>query len=346
MSTAAMIPLRFVGPIWIRGQILDEEVDVPLATFESPLWPSVGRGAKISRLCGGIQVTVVDDRMTRSVVFEAPTAASALEVAQALALRRAEMQAVISERSRFTLLQNLHSEMVGNLLYLRFEYQTGDASGHNMVTQASDDLMAWILANYPNLQYVSISANLCVDKKVSAINGILGRGKYVTAEITLSAEDCETYLHTTPQKMANLNLKKNLIGSILAGSLRSANAHYANMLLATYLATGQDAANIVEGSQGITRAEVREGGLYFSVTLPNLIVGTVGNGKHLEFVRENLARLGCDREDRPLGENAKRLAAIIGATVLCGEISLLAAQTNPGELMQAHHLFERGGDAK
>ena len=50
--------------------------------------------------------------------------------------------------------------------------------------------------------------------------------------------------------------------------------------------------------------------------------------------------LGC-RADRPAGENARRLAAICAATVLCGELSLLAAQTNPGELMRAHLALER-----
>ena len=87
-------------------------------------------------------------------------------------------------------------------------------------------------------------------------------------------------------------------------------------------------------------AEVRGDDLYFSCTIPNLIVGTVGNGKGIAFVAENLEKLGC-RESRPSGDNARRLAAICGATVLCGELSLLAAQTNPGELMQAHINLER-----
>ena len=113
------------------------------------------------------------------------------------------------------------------------------------------------------------------------------------------------------------------------------------MLLGFYLATGQDAANIVEGSQGVTLAEARADELYFSVTLPNLIVGTVGNGKGLPFVEENLRELGC-LEAREPGANARRLALICAATVLCGELSLLAAQTNPGELMAAHLRLERG----
>ena len=138
----------------------------------------------------------------------------------------------------------------------------------------------------------------------------------------------------------DLNIKKNLIGSILAGGLRSANAHFANMLFASYLAFGQDVANIVEGSQGLVHAEVRNNDLYFSITLPNLIVGTVGNGKNLDFVQYNLEQVGC-LEKRPTGVNARRLAIIIAATVLCGELSLLAAQTIPGELMRSHLTLER-----
>jgi hydroxymethylglutaryl-CoA reductase (NADPH) len=121
------------------------------------------------------------------------------------------------------------------------------------------------------------------------------------AEAVIPREVCAKLLRTTPEKMAEINLKKNLIGTMLAGGLRSANAHFANMLLAFYLATGQDAANLVEGSQGFVHAEVNpDGHLYFSCTLPHLIVGTIGNGKDLDFVRDNLDALGC-RAERPPG---------------------------------------------
>ncbi len=333
----ATIPMRSVGPIKINSVYVSDEVQVPLATFETPLFPSVNRGAKVSRESDGISAVLVDDRMTRSVVVEAQTAARAVAIQEGLRSRYAEMAAVVEKTSRFAQLLDVHYQIVGRLLYIRFECSTGDAAGHNMVTKAADHLIQWLLGQYGDLKYISISGNFCTDKKVSAVNSILGRGKNVIAEMVVSRDICERLLNTTPEKIVELNIKKNLIGSIIAGSMRSANAHVANMLLAFYLATGQDAANIVEGSQAIVFAEMQNDDLYFSVTLPNIIVGTVGNGKELEFVKHNLEMMHC----LDIKDSAKRLAIIAAATVLCGELSLLAAQTNPGELMRCHEVLER-----
>ncbi|MEN7973227.1 MAG: hydroxymethylglutaryl-CoA reductase [Verrucomicrobiota bacterium] len=342
MSEYAQIPMQFVGPLKVSGAVLEGDYEVPLATYETPLWPSVNRGARVSMQCaGGIKCTVVDDRMTRSVLFDAPDAAAAFQALEKIKAGFPTLVKIVEGTSRFAKLIDMHSQIAGNLLFLRFEFTTGDASGHNMCTQAAEALMNHILEYHPDLKYGSISGNYCSDKKATAVNGILGRGKYVVAEITIPGKICRRYLKTTPDKVAQLNIRKNLIGTMLAGGSRSANAHFANMLLGFYLATGQDAANIVEGSQGLTMAEEREGDLYFSVTLPNLILGTVGNGKGLEFVLENMKRMELDQQREP-GENAQRLACLCAATVLCGELSLLAAQTNPGELMDAHRRIERG----
>ncbi|MCC2666867.1 MAG: hypothetical protein K0S63_783 [Gammaproteobacteria bacterium] len=340
----ASIPMQLVGPVKIKGEV-NALLPIPLATFETPLWASTHRGARVCTAAGGISAMVVDERMTRSVVLEANTIQEAHEAILNIVKQKEKMQGMVAETSRYARLLDIHSQQVGNLIYLRFEFNTADAAGHNMVTLASDCLMKWILSDYKNLNYVSISGNYCADKKVSAVNGILGRGKYVVAEVLISSALCQRFLKTTPKKIVQLNIKKNLIGSVVAGSLRSANAHFANMLLGFYLATGQDAANIIEGSQGIVHAESRNEDLYFTVTLPNVIVGTVGNGKAHDFVRDNLQQLGC-LEERARGENARRLAIIAACAVLCGELSLLAAQTNPGELMKSHLKLERSLENK
>ncbi len=335
------VPMKVIGPIRIIGPELNTEVKVPLATYETPMWPSTNRGASVSRHCEGIRCVILDDRMTRSVLMEGPNAVEVKNVVDHLQSRKEDLAAVASTTSSHIKLLDTHFQIVGNLLYLRLEASTGDASGHNMLTKAADAVLQWVLEEYPSMKYVSISGNYCADKKATAVNGILGRGKSVIAEIEIPRSVCLERLKTTPEAIVNLNIKKNLLGSIVAGGLRTANAHFANLLLALYLATGQDAANIIEGSQGFVHTEIRNESLYFSVTLPNIIVGTVGNGKHLDFVKENLSLLGC-HETFSSGENARRLAMITAATVLCGELSLLAAQTNQGELMAAHTSFERG----
>ncbi|WP_024850535.1 hydroxymethylglutaryl-CoA reductase [Hydrogenovibrio kuenenii] len=338
----AQIPMESVGPLKLIGDVSTDDIMIPMATYETPLWPSVARGARVTHHAGGIRVTVMDERMSRSVLLQAPDAGVARQRLRDIQLRQDDLQNVIAESSRFAQLIDLNWQVVGNLIYLRLELTTGDASGHNMVTNAADKLIPWLLENYSDLSYVSISANYCTDKKVSAVNGILGRGKNVVCETTIPRKLCQRFLKTTPEALVDLHIKKDLIGSIISGGLRSANAHVANMLLGFYLATGQDAANIVEGSQAINHAEVTpEGDLYFSTTLPNLIVGSVGNGKGLDFVQQNLEQLGCLNAKAQPGENARRLACIAGATALCGELSLLAAQTNPGELMAAHIKLER-----
>ncbi len=339
------VPVCRVGPVKLAGPEVTGEFEVPLATFEAPLWPSVARGARVTAAAGGIRAVVLDERMTRSVLLDAGDAATAAAAWTALRARREDLAAEVAATSRFARLLELHAQIAGNLLFLRLEISTGDAAGHNMVTKAADRVLAWIAREFPALRYVSVSGNYCTDKKVSAVNGILGRGRSVVADAVIPADLCRRRLRTEARTLADLNVRKNLIGSILAGGVRSANAHAANMLLAFYLATGQDAANIVEGSQAVTHAEDRGGDLYFSVSLPNLIVGSVGAGKTLPFAEEQLRALGC-LEAREPGANARRLAVLAAAVTLCGELSLLAAQTNPGELMRAHERLERAAEPR
>lgn len=340
-SLFAAIPMQFVGPIKINSVELNEDILLPIATFESPLWPSLNRGARVTSEAGGIKTVLIDERMSRSILLEADSVDYIKKIYQNIQLHRIDFERLSGETSRFARFVDCHIQIVGSLFYLRLEFTTGDAAGHNMVTLAAERILNWLLVTYPELRYVSISGNYCSDKKVSAVNGLLGRGKYVVAEVIISRSLCRRFLKTTPEKIIDLNIKKNLMGNILAGGLRTANAHFANILLGFYLATGQDAANIIEGSQGMVYAEMRSDELYFSVTLPNLIVGTVGNGKHLQFVQDNLNLLGLTDSSFEPGHQSRRLAMMAAAAVLCGELSLLAAQTNQGELMRSHLKLER-----
>ncbi|MCF7838402.1 MAG: hydroxymethylglutaryl-CoA reductase [Candidatus Marinimicrobia bacterium] len=340
-ETCAAVPLRWVGPVRLASGPCPGDWRVPLATYEQPLWPSVARGARVSRAAGGLHVAVGSARMSRSILLAAPSAARALELAGQWELDPpAALAEIVGAGRRYARFLALRTQVAGHLLYARLEVDPADAAGHNMVTAAADAVAQWLLATYPELTYVSVSGNTCCDKKPAAINGILGRGRVVIVEGLVPAAVCQAELRVAPGAVVELNTRKNLLGTQLAGGLRAANAHFANMLLAFYLATGQDGANVVEGSQGFTTAELRGDDLYFAVTVPHVIVGTVGSGKDLPHVRAALERLDC-LAPRPPGENAARLAALCGAAIWCGELSLLAALTHPGELMRAHRQLER-----
>jgi hydroxymethylglutaryl-CoA reductase (NADPH) len=336
----AFIPQKVIGPVRVKSECFDELISVPLATYESPLWPSVQRGARVFNKAGGIQTTVISQTMTRSIAFQVKDGLQAKKAITWLEENEDELDKIVKTTSNFCKIQEWHHQIVGNLVYIRFKFFTADAAGHNMATKAADAILDWILKKQPSFKYISVSGNICADKKPQAINGLLGRGKYVIAEGLISKELCQKYLRATPKQLCDLNLKKNYIGSSIAGNIRAANAHFANMLLAFYLSTGQDAANIIEGSQGFTFLEETDEGLYCSVTLPNIIVGVHGNGKALPFVKKNLELLNCHTISES-GESSSKLAQIAAAVVLCGEISLLAAQCNPGELVQSHMKIER-----
>ena len=96
------------------------------------------------------------------------------------------------------------------------------------------------------------------------------------------------------------------------------------------------------GSMGMTTVERRgDGGVLASIFMPDVPLGVVGGGTVLSTQREALALLGATVDsDRP-GRGSLRLAEILGATVLAGEISLMAAFTS-GDLAGAHERLGRG----
>jgi hydroxymethylglutaryl-CoA reductase (NADPH) len=196
--------------------------------------------------------------------------------------------------------------------------------GMNMATIATDHVARHIVSEFPDLDYVALSGNLCADKKDAAINSLLGRGKSVTAEATIDPGTLRSVLHTTAAAICNVNNRKNLLGSAVAGSTKF-NAHYANIISAIFLATGQDIAEVVESSSGYTWAEERGDAVYFSVTLPCLEVGTLGGGTALTAQAEALSIMGVAGPADPAGENSLQFAEITAAAVLAGELGLLAA---------------------
>lgn len=132
----------------------------------------------------------------------------------------------------------------------------------------------------------------CTDKKPSAVNWLLGRGKSVTCEVRIPESICKKVLKCAIPDIIRLNTVKNLVGSSLAGTVGGNNAHAANIVAGIFLATGQDMAQVVESSHCLDFMEEtvyqQEKALYMSVTMPCIEVGTIGGGTSLAPQKQNL----------------------------------------------------------
>ncbi|MDE4908731.1 hydroxymethylglutaryl-CoA reductase (NADPH) [Methanogenium marinum] len=339
MIGAVQVPVGVAGPLRVKGEYADAAYYLPLATTEGALIASVNRGCRAITKAGGAEVRIHRDGMTRAPVFACGSVPHAVEAARWVeghfdAL--AEAAATTTSHGR---LERITTHIAGTSLYVRFEFFTGDAMGMNMVTIGSEKAAEVIVAE-TGVRLVALSGNLCTDKKPSAANVVMGRGKTVAAGVFLSDAMVKEILKADTASLTEVNTRKNLVGSARAGSL-GFNAHAANVIAAVFLACGQDPAHVVEGSNAITTVDPVEGGVYVSVTLPSLQVGTVGGGTAIETQQACLKMLGVAGGGEPAGANARAFAEIIAAGVLAGELSLLGALA-AGHLARAHKKLGRG----
>ena len=333
------VPLGIAGPLVLRSMKMRKNTEyfVPLATTEGALVASINRGCKAIRVSGGSVVDSYHVGATRGPVFYVKNLQESDRLNVFLDTHLVAMQKIAASTSSHLKLLKVFARGVGQYRYIRFQYDTKDAMGLNMVTIATEAVVAYIEAE-TKISCVALSGNYCTDKKPSWLNTIEGRGIKVWVEVTLPCEVLQTVLKTTAKKTYDVWLAKCMMGSVMSGSMGN-NAQFANVLAAVFLATGQDIAHVGECSVGITTAEVRGKDLYMSVYVPDLMVGTVGGGTELGAQKEALKILGCFGGDD--GNNKKKFAEIIGATVLAGEISLLASLSE-GTLTRAHQNLARG----
>ena len=329
MIGAVQVPMGVAGPIAVDGGAAEGEAYLPLATTEGALLASVNRGCSVLNAAGGVSVRVLKSGMTRAPVFRVADVVEAEALVRWVRDNVDRLREAAAETTSHGELLDVTPYVVGNSVYLRCRYDTKDAMGMNMATIATEAACDVIEAE-TEASLVALSGNLCTDKKPAAINAVEGRGRSVTADVTVPSAVVEDRLHTAPEAIAELNTRKNLVGSAKAGSL-GFNAHVANVVAAMFLATGQDEAQVVEGANAITTAEVRgeaadgDGDLYLSVSLASLEVGTVGGGTKLPTQAEALDVLGIRGGGDPPGSNADAFAEYVAAGALAGELSLLSA---------------------
>ena len=339
MIGTVQVPVGVAGPLLVQGEYAQGNYYLPLATTEGALVASVNRGCSAITQAGGAQVRILHDGMTRAPVFSTENIVHAKEVADWVDAHYDELREAAESTTSHGKLTDIVTFIAGTSVFVRLEFDTKDAMGMNMVTIASAKV-AEMVAQGTGARLVALSGNMCTDKKPAAINGIMGRGRSVVAGVALSHELISRVFKTDAGSMSEVNYRKNLVGSARAGSM-GFNAHAANVVAAMFIACGQDAAHAIHGSTCMTTVDLTESGVYVAVTLPSLPVGTVGGGTGVDTQQECLRMLGVAGSGNPAGTNARKLAEIIGAGVLAGELSLLGALAAQ-HLARAHQQLGRG----
>jgi hydroxymethylglutaryl-CoA reductase (NADPH) len=329
-------PVGLAGPIRINGGSGTNEYSVPLATTEAALVASYNRGARLVSAAGGCNVRVVDEGVSRTPMFAFQSIVEASQFAKFVNASSDKIAAVVPKITRFGKLKSVRTIIEGNHVYVDLRYTTGDAAGQNMVTFASDAVCSKLIESSPVApRYWFLEANLSGDKKAASQSLADVRGKRVVADIVIPRELVEQVLHTSPKRMAEYWCA-GALGGVMSGTT-GVQGHFANGLAALYLACGQDVACVAESATGITRMEeMDEGDLYTSVTLPNIIVGTVGGGTNLPSARACLDILGLAGSG-----NSEAFAELCAGIVLAGELSIIGAFCS-GDFAAAHRSLSRG----
>jgi hydroxymethylglutaryl-CoA reductase (NADPH) len=315
----AQVPIGLAGPVTVNGEYAIGDFVVPMATTEGTLVASYSRGMKVLNLSGGVTATVSDDRMQRAPVFVFDSAREARDFRGWVNEHMDEIRSTAEATSSVAKLLDIDIFLSNKFAYLRFNYATGDAAGQNMVGRATFAACSWMLDNIDTVRSFFLESNLATDKKHSQINIMRTRGKRVTAEAVIPHDVLVQHMRVEPRSL-NYHAQVSNVGAFISGANNN-GAHSPNGITAMFIATGQDVANVAESCSGIIYTELTpEGDLYISLTIPSLIVATYGGGVGLPTQRECLEMLGCWGKGK-----VRKLAEIIAAVALAGEISLASA---------------------
>jgi hydroxymethylglutaryl-CoA reductase (NADPH) len=332
------VPVGVAGPLLFRGQKARGMVYAPLATTEGALVASATRGATALSRSGGVTTRVVAQRMMRVPLFVLSDMHGAMMFVNWIRDHVPEIREQTRQVSRHARLVSVEPTILGNMVHLHFLYETGDAAGQNMTTTCTWQACQWLMKqmrHFNDIQFENfiIEANMSGDKKVNFQSFIDGRGTRVTAEAYLSRDAIERTLKVTPEQLIRSN-QGFMAGSVQVGMV-GYNINIANIIAAMFTATGQDIACVHESSIGYLHVVPADDGIYASLLLPSLIVGTVGGGTGLPRQNEFLQMIDCAGPGK-MG----RLAEIIAGFCLALDLSTLSAIAG-GQFAAAHEKLGR-----
>ncbi len=314
------IPVGYAGPLKATFSSLEtSQLHFPLATTEGALVASVNRGCKAASEGDGIKITSTHHGITRSIAFRVKEKPEHL--IDSIKQSENEWKAVGQSTSSHLHILGYDTDQQDNYVFLSLRADTDEAMGMNMITIAAQKIGDWIADQF-DAELITIAGNVDSDKKPSKRTHDKGRGYEVIAEVLLKPHIIKEVLKVEPQKLLDVYEAKLKRGSKIAGAIGS-NLHAANTIAALYLSTGQDAAHTVEGSMTDTTVTEESHGISVRVRIPALLIGIRGGGTELPAQRQCLELLMKPNTNL---KPAQQLAESIGAAVLAGEVSLLAAQ--------------------
>ena len=332
------IPLGLVGPLLFNGDDGAEMVYTAAGTLEGALVASMNRGAKAISKSGGFRAAVLHQKMIRSPLFIFNNLGESVIFQKWIEKQFDQIKYVAEQHSNHAKLQSILPFITGKSVHLKFVYTTGDASGQNMTTTCTWHAMLWI-----NQQFIEecgiepvhfvIEGNGASDKKVSYFSLSHGRGVHVIAECELKESVIEKVLRTNSADFVRCINQSRVLNQL--DGMIGYNINVANAIAAIFVATGQDLASIHESAVGILNIEQSPNGLYCSLNLPSLVIGTLGGGTHLPMQQEALQLMHCEGAGK-----LDRFARLIAGFALSLEVSTFAAIVG-GQFAKAHEKLGR-----
>jgi len=337
----AQVPVGLAGPLVVDTSDGVRTAYVPMATNEGAMVASYSRGMKALASGGPVRARVVADRLSQCPALVYARAADAQRAAATVPEREEAWRELVRASSGHGRLTRVACELVGRRLVLRLFFATGDAVGINMAARAADAIARDLAARTDAIECYVHGED--VEKRANARALAEGRGRSVVADARLPREAVRSLLRVEPEQLAAIRATY-AIGFARLGT-HNHLIQAANGLAAVFLACGQDVAYVTESATGHLDLEVdASGDLLCAVTLPSLLVGTVGGGTNKGTAAECLDVLGVRGDG-----GARPFAEICAATVLAGDLSLMASFC-AGDFVAAHERLGRnrppgGGDA-
>lgn len=318
------IPVGMAGPLHIKGEHAVGLYYAPMATSEGALLASATRGATALSRSGGVTTRVIGQRMMRVPLFGFACMKQALFFADWVQDQSQDLAMEVRKFSNFAKLVEVQAQVIGRNVHVHFIYETGDAAGQNMTTTCTWQACQWIfkqLQRFEGLKVLNfmVEANLSNDKKVTYQTFLKGRGVRVMAEAVLTDEICQRVLKVSGKQL--VAAYQNFVTGSLAAGMIGFNINVANVVAAMFTALGQDIACVHESALAQLNLELNEDGdVYCIMTMPSLVIGTVGGGTNLPQQRECLELIDCAGPGK-----AHKLAEVIASYCLALDLSTLAA---------------------